>query len=128
MAMFRKLTALTLLIGSIGLSGHALACPDRAVDAAQRADSISSKYKQIYRERVAVVQGAKPSMLMVCRLSREIAELEREWLDSLNIIKFTCPDLYNRVRFGESADSIRWLESNYERSQTYTSVCAQQGM
>jgi hypothetical protein len=126
--MFRKLAALTLLIGSIGLSGHALACPDRAVDAAQRADSISSKYKQIYRERVAVLQGTKPSMPMVCRLSREIAELEREWIDNMNILKFTCPDIYNELRFGESADYVRWLESNYDHSQIITRTCAQEGM
>jgi hypothetical protein len=72
--MLKELIALTVIVGSIGLGDYALACPDRAYEASVRSDSILSKYKQIFRERKAVMEGLTPREIsQVCRLTRELA-------------------------------------------------------
>lgn len=58
--MLKKVIALAAIVGSIGLGEHALACPDRAYEAIVRSDSILSKYKQIFRELKAVMEGLPP--------------------------------------------------------------------
>ena len=126
--MFRKLAALSFLVGVIGLSGHALACTDdKTAEAAQRADSINSKYKQIFREREAVSHGSKPGRRNFCRLTREMAELEREWLDSSQIVKYSCPALYDIFR-SKHAYIISMFETNYELSQEIIGLCVKADM
>jgi hypothetical protein len=126
-AMLRELAALSLLVGVIGLSGHALACTDKTGEAVYRADSILSKYKQIFREREAVSKGSKPSRRNFCRLTREMAELEREWLDSLKVVKYSCPALYDEFR-SSNAYTVSTFETNYELSQKIIGLCAQADM
>jgi hypothetical protein len=128
--MLKKVIALAAIVGSIGLGEHALACPDRANEAIVRSDSILSKYKQIFRERKAVMEGLTPRDIpQVCSLTRELAELEREWLDSHSIIKNTCPSFYSySINSGSNALDPSMFETNYELSQKIIDFCAQKGM
>lgn len=128
--MLKKLIALTAIVGSIGLGDHALACPDRANEAIVRSDSILSKYKQIFRERKAVMEGLTPREIpQVCRLTRELAELEREWLDSHSIIKNTCPSFYSYIiNSGSDAMDPAMFENNYEGNQKIIGFCVKKGM
>lgn len=128
--MLTKLTALTVLVGSISLGGHALACPERANEAIVRSDSILSKYKQIFRERKAVIQGsASLDVRQACSLTRQLAELEREWLDNNSIIKNICPSFYDySLKSGSDALDPSLFENNYEVNQRLIGLCAQKGV
>jgi len=128
--MLKKLIALTVIVGSIGLGDYVLACPDRANEAIVRSDSILSKYKQLFRERKAVMEGLTPREIpQVCRLTRELAELEREWLDSHSIIKNTCPSFYSySINSGSDAMDPAMFENNYEGNQKIIGFCVKKGM
>ncbi len=113
------------------IHGHpAYACPDSLslANEAKQLDRIYSKYKQVMRERKAITDDPNPKKVSFCRLSREMAELEREFLDNRNIVRSSCPALYNSLLDNSSTrGTIELVEHNYEWSQKIIGSCAREG-
>ncbi len=112
------------------LQGHpAYACADSLSNEGRQMDRIYSKYIQITREFKALMDAPNPQRISFCRLSREQAELEREFLDYRNIVKSSCPAVYNSLLNNSSAkEKIGLVEHNYELSQKMIGYCIQQGL
>ena len=121
-------SALAALLAASILHGlPAFACTESIRSELIQQDRILSRYKQAFRERAAVIELRNPATMPArCRLTRELADLEREWLNYDNIVKYTCPAFH---QYALKADSgSRLIEENYESSQKMIGICAQQGL
>jgi len=117
-----------LLTASILQGLPAFACTESIRSELIQMDRILSRYKQLDRERRAITQGLSAARIpAVCRLTREMADLEREWLDYNRIVKYTCPSFHEYTLKTGSGDP-KLFERNYEVSQQIINFCAQRGL
>ena len=105
----------------------AFACTESIRSQLIQQDRILSRYKQAFRERAAVIELRNPAtMPALCRSTRELADLEREWLNYDNIVKYTCP-AFHQYALEVQGSRSELIEKNYEISQKMIGICAQQG-
>ena len=122
-------SALAALLAASILQGlPAFACTESIRSELIQQDRILSRYKQAFRERDAVIETRNPATIpALCRLTRELADLGREWLNYNNIVKYTCPAFHEYTLKTGSGDS-ELFERNYESNQKMIGLCVQQGL
>ncbi len=98
-------------------------------DSARKDTSIYSKWRQGGRELIAVMDGRKPRPEIYCRLARKQADLEREYLDNVTMIRAMCPAIYaSWMDTTKGRETVEKITKAYELTQELIGSCAQKGL
>jgi hypothetical protein len=63
----------------------------------------------------------------LCRLTRELADLGREWLNYDTTVKYTCP-AFHEYTLKTTSGGSEIFAKNYELDQQMISLCVEKGL